>query len=346
MDIYSVCIKHRLKDGRSGFTLVELLVVIAIIGILVAMLLPAVQAAREAARRTQCINHMKQIGLALHNYHDTYRVLPYGARDGPYLASNRSQVRTGINWKTSILPFLEEGALYDELDFKNGVFADDWFNNEILSGIVVSTYNCPSSPFDPLSDDDYGSGPEEGAQRHDYVGIAGAFPDPASRGAGTCLQANYGWVCNNGVLPMNENKALRQITDGTSHTILASEQSGTVAVLDNGVMVEHPIRNNYAGGWAGANAGSTVSVTNPGSSFAGVYYNGLTTVRWALNAPTAVVGSSDAAYMNNTVLNSSHPGIVQVVLADGSVRSLGDEMPVKLLRQLCSSDDGLGGEFP
>ena len=123
--------------------------------------------------------------------------------------------------------------------------------------------------------------------------------------------------------------------------MLAAEQSGTVAVMEAGVITQYPIRNNYAGGWAGAF--SNGSVANPNS---GLYYHGLTTVRWTLNAKTAVIGSSDKAYMNNTVLNSSHPGVVQVVLADGSVRALNDSIELETLQRLCCSDDGIPlGEF-
>ena len=304
---------------RKAFTLVELLVVIAIIGILIALLLPAVQAAREAARRMQCANNLKQIGLALHNYEGTHKVFPYGARPGPYLSSSRSAVRTGVNWKTSILPFLEQSIVYDDLDFEQGVFTVDWYNNEPLENLVISAYKCPSSPFDPLRDGDFGASGHEGAQKHEYVGIAGVYPDPAGRGSGTCFQANYGWVCNNGLLPANENKSVRDATDGTSHTILACEQSGTVGVMDGGAMKQHPIRNNYGGGWCGSQTNGSVAKPN-----SGLYYTGLTTLRWALNAPTAVIGSSDKAYMNNTVVNSSHPGLVQVVLADGSTQALND----------------------
>ncbi len=325
-----------IKQNRSAFTLVELLVVIAIIGILIALLLPAVQAAREAARRMQCSNNLKQIGLALHNYHGTNNVFPYGARPGPMISASRNFIRTGVNWKTSILPLLEQNTVFDKLDFEQGMFATDWYNNECLKGIVVPAYKCPSSPFDPLLDSDYGSSDTDDAQKHDYVGIAGVYPDPGGRGAGTCFQATYGWICNNGLLPVNENESIRDATDGTSNTVLASEQSGTVSVLEGGINKQYPIRNNYAGGWAGSwGAGS---VTHPD---VGIYYTGLTTVRWTLNAKTAVSDSSDKAFMNNTVLNSAHPGVVQVVLADGSVRALTDDMELEILQRLCCADDGI-----
>ena len=98
-------------SGRTrGFTLVELLVVIAIIGILVALLLPAIQAAREAARRTQCTNNLKQINLGLNNYHDTFRIFPPGA----WNYANRGN---GLAWTVFILPFLEQQTVYEEFEF-------------------------------------------------------------------------------------------------------------------------------------------------------------------------------------------------------------------------------------
>src|SRR6476620_7242903 len=121
---------------RSAFTLVELLVVIAIIGVLVALLLPAVQAAREAARRMQCSNHLKQIGLALQNYHDHYHSLPPA-----YVAD--ADGKPMHSWRVLILPYLEQKALYDKYNFN-----EPWNgpNNSKLHNEVVRVFCCPSRP--------------------------------------------------------------------------------------------------------------------------------------------------------------------------------------------------------
>jgi prepilin-type N-terminal cleavage/methylation domain-containing protein len=118
-------------EVRRGFTLVELLVVIAIIGILIALLLPAVQAAREAARRMQCSNNLKQIGLGLHNYHDTFGTFPPGASQDQYLG-----------YATRLLPFMEQKPLYDRVDFEN-VYSTP--NNYAVGAVRVDAFLCPSS---------------------------------------------------------------------------------------------------------------------------------------------------------------------------------------------------------
>ncbi len=129
--------------GRRAFTLVELLVVIAIIGILIALLLPAVQAAREAARRSQCSNNLKQIGLGLHNYHDTHLVFPPGYVD----EDNRTGVADGHGWIVTafLLPFVEQGSLYDQLNTTNRMDLTNPTTLRLARTVISGTYLCPSS---------------------------------------------------------------------------------------------------------------------------------------------------------------------------------------------------------
>jgi len=219
------------------------------------------------------------------------------------------------------------------------MFASDWFGNEILIDKVVPVYKCPSSPFDPLLDEDQGAHATTGAMKHEYVGIMGAYPDPAGRGSDTCNRAQLGWICRNGLLLLNETKKMRHATDGTSHTMLASEQSGEVDYFKSKKRgwFTVPIRANYAGGWAGAWTDLTADEVDG----VGLFFHGLTTVMFKLNAPIAVKGFSDDAAYHNTILNSFHPGVVQVVMADGSARALSDALDMETLRRLCSADDGM-----
>ena len=132
---------------RKGFTLVELLVVIAIIGVLVGLLLPAVQSAREAARRTQCINNMRQLGLALHNHHDSFGTLPPGWKTSTTAGSQGNGVALW-GWGAMILPFIEEGSLNDQLKPKD-VFMHDavtslWSSYQSLMTTSMTGFRCPS----------------------------------------------------------------------------------------------------------------------------------------------------------------------------------------------------------
>jgi len=133
---------------KRGFTLVELLVVIAIIGILIALLLPAVQAAREAARRSQCANNLKQLGLACHNYHDTYKTLPFSSTAPsmwwPHLFDTDGNDRMHT-FNELILPFIEQTALHDQIDFSTNVFHDP--NLSLFSGMRFPWQACPSNPY-------------------------------------------------------------------------------------------------------------------------------------------------------------------------------------------------------
>jgi prepilin-type N-terminal cleavage/methylation domain-containing protein len=141
------------KGKRAAFTLVELLVVIAIIGILVALLLPAIQAAREAARRTQCVNNLKQLGIALHSHEGTYKRLPTGSfytfpmDDNWFATTNRYGKRLNWNWVTATLPFMEEGAVINSFDMVRTNAADQsWRPSDGAPGDANGNrYKCSST---------------------------------------------------------------------------------------------------------------------------------------------------------------------------------------------------------
>ena len=181
-----------------GFTLVELLVVIAILGVLVGLLLPAVQAAREAARRTHCQNNLRQIGIGLHRYHDVHQTLPMGGIEWrPYGSTAERQ----LAWSALLLPHLEQQALYDQLDLSKGFDAKE---NAAGAATILSIYLCPTSNRDALLVD--GRGP------CDYGGITGErISTPNNPPKGTMIY----------------DRAFRiaEITDGTSHTLIVAEDT-------------------------------------------------------------------------------------------------------------------------
>ena len=161
---------------KSGFTLIELLVVIAIIAILVALLLPAVQQAREAARRSTCKNHLKQIGLGLHNYHDTYNVLPPG-----WIGYRNTQttITDAWGWNTYILPMVEAGPLYDALQLKNAQSLTAGVNDTAVRRAEMrkplAVYRCPSDSAKLTNNDDTRKLNSQDLATSNYVGINGSW---------------------------------------------------------------------------------------------------------------------------------------------------------------------------
>jgi prepilin-type N-terminal cleavage/methylation domain-containing protein/prepilin-type processing-associated H-X9-DG protein len=195
------------RAGRRAFTLVELLVVIAIIGILVALLLPAVQSAREAARRAQCVNNLKQIGLGLNNYASAKKYFPPGS-DLPRVVYPIGGIGRGTSMFVLLLPYLEEGAIYDQ--FESYAKGSGWMAFIDLAPIELQQtpivlYHCPSrsSGFDV-------------PERKDYFGIVG--------GVKRLGPALTGWVYTDGLFQLgNLPVRFSKITDGTSHTIGVGE---------------------------------------------------------------------------------------------------------------------------
>ncbi len=258
------------RSRRAGFTLVELLVVIAIIGVLVGLLLPAVQSAREAARRMQCSNNMKQLGLALHNFHDVYKAFPMG--DSPRAASD-GYMYVRSHAMVSLLPFLEQSAMQDVPDVQ-----DDWYGaaeNSDIDRTVLPAAICPSATNGPLNpvalwgpagDEIHSPSvgvPEFAAMHYAFCkGVTDAWAvdwDRADQNAaGFVLAADgrpqrgskKGYL--NGPIPASEkgmfNRALKvrfaEITDGTSNTFAMGEAAGGDAwPLCRGVNCTNPVFN-------------------------------------------------------------------------------------------------------
>jgi prepilin-type N-terminal cleavage/methylation domain-containing protein len=204
--------------NRRGFTLVELLVVIAIIGILVALLLPAVQAARESARRTQCQNNMKQLVTAMHVYHDAYNRFPPGHTGW----GTTTQTNYQHSWMTLILPFVEEQALYDQYDF-NLVWNQGTNARNVTRARAgnLSVQLCPSSEHVDLAQGDYAGINGCGSYNHDGVAIRDGYL------SGECYNAGF-LPATGPMFPENSAVGIQHCTDGTNYTMMLGEDAGRV----------------------------------------------------------------------------------------------------------------------
>lgn len=228
-----------MSRNRRGFTLVELLVVIAIIGILIALLLPAVQAAREAARRGQCVNNLKQIGLALHNFHNTYkRFPPGGANDQPPFGTYPNGVPNifGSSTLAYVFPYLEESAISVNYKYSGASGHLDCptcnpphANISLLNGLTIQAYLCPSSPLDKGSWwwKTQAATPTRVLPTSSYVGISGAADGliPGYTETRNFVSPNIGELSGSGVLGANSTNGLKDISDGSSNVMLIGEQS-------------------------------------------------------------------------------------------------------------------------
>jgi prepilin-type N-terminal cleavage/methylation domain-containing protein/prepilin-type processing-associated H-X9-DG protein len=283
--------KRRQMPWRKGFTLVELLVVIAIIGILVALLLPAVQAARESARRTQCVNNLKQIGIAFQNYHDAMRRLPPGyLAAGPYV-DGQTDTTPGWGWAAFLLPHMEQGPVYQLASFTLPIQQPA---NAVAVQTRIAAYLCPS---DTVPDAAYAVPNPSGV----VVGSAG----PASYAACTGSDAFEVFAATgDGVFYRNSGTTFADIRDGTTFTILAGDRAFGIS----------------KGIWAGAMDNGTVvrgqyNVCQP--IVAGTYLQaaGLTLAHAHLN--NAVFDGNDGAGLDD--FSSMHPAGSNFVFGDGSV---------------------------
>ncbi|UUO06356.1 DUF1559 domain-containing protein [Blastopirellula sp. J2-11] len=315
------------RHAPRGFTLVELLVVIAIIGVLIALLLPAVQQAREAARRLDCKNRMKQIGLSLHNYHDTHRTFPFGTIIEPNACPPASSARRGAPWTVMILPFLEQNARYDQFDFKGtfaGIANEGSSTNEALQIIPNSAYQCPTDP---------NASTDEPNTNYRGVQGGGALADAL---CATGTASNQRLFFDSGMLFMNSKIGLRDVTDGTTNTWMVGESRWWFAVGQN-----TPYDTYFT--WASTvrNAG-TSSHVNVVAAAVDPINNPLVDYNPANGPYTdhpagigAVVGTHTRAF------GSWHVGGAQFIRGDASVHFATETMDLSIYRQMATRSDGL-----
>ena len=291
---------------RRGFTLIELLVVIAIIAVLIALLLPAVQQAREAARRAQCQNNLKQIGLAIHNYHGVHGCFPMNA--DWHAGSN------GFSWTAMSLPFFEQGSLYDTLDFDYPAIDETNSNNYELIASPLPMFLCPTDPTPPVRDDLTATWALPAAPSP----TGGHSPGPHGRGpAGvSCYKGFMGdWFGGtDGMFERfpNEPVSFRNLIDGTSNVMAVGERTPSYSPwsawsTSNGawVLTRYPI--------------NTILKLEPAP------YTDVTTV------------PGGPAYC----ASSLHTGGIFVLFGDGSVHFLSENMDFDIWQQIGHLADGL-----
>ena len=305
----------RLRRSR-GFTLIELLVVIAIIAVLIALLLPAVQQAREAARRTQCKNNMKQLGLGLHNYHDTFNLFPMSYGNGNYGEGGKM-----VSWLTGILPYIDQAPLYNTIDFNlpiNGTTA-----NTAAAQTVIAAFLCPS-------DSGNNGGKLSGRANMNggvfyavtgYKAVAGSnwawgtfqYTHPTGRNAGSNngLDAGNGWMCRNSNTRVIVT-AMKHMTDGTSNVTMVGEAL--------------PGRCNHNTTFSFNHTTATAAVPLN-------YYHKNTAI---------TIGD----WPNNYSFASQHTGGGHFTMGDGTVRFISENIDLQLYRNLATIDGNeVLGEF-
>ncbi len=308
-----------------GFTLIELLVVIAIIAILVALLLPAVQQAREAARRTQCKNNLKQFGLAIHNYHDTHRSFPFSWMLGADFNASP--------WGVQILPYLDQAPLWNKWDSSIPPFdgaaafgfgpAVSIQNNLEVIATPLSVYVCPSTSSEATHDYDLspaGFPITYTAARSDYIttnGVRSGFASVAY--AGSAGGSRGGALNSVGIDPSSgasgdSTSRMRDIMDGTSNTILIGERVGGTDIYDN----RGQLNATFTGALGTVNGGGWGDILNGEMWIAGALFDG-TPSPFAPSGGPCAINCSNA---RGAGLYSFHTGGSQVLLCDGAVKFL------------------------
>lgn len=346
---------NQVRNQRGAFTLVELLVVIAIIGVMVGLLLPAVQAAREAARRMSCSNNMKQIGLGIQMYHDGFNALPPSS----FALSVATLTNRPASWMVRILPYIEQSAAYegtkfDDCDFSNrsGVNTS-W---RAYHNLVVPTYLCPSSPLPVTRNDTPTAGTIAlGApnplvtQIACYAGVAGEYGVGPSVWNGYNARADY----NGSIIPVDSLNSrplkLASVLDGLSNTLVVGETGNWKTVIDAaGAQTTYDDRaGNYNGGaWSGGGGDPDQANLfngyrmNVASFRAGINYTPVAPAS-RYGTPSGIFGTGPygAGPGMHSIFRSAHVGGAQFTRLDGSVQFISENIRLTILNKLANRMD-------
>ncbi|MBX9681227.1 MAG: DUF1559 domain-containing protein [Gemmataceae bacterium] len=322
--------------ARRGFTLIELLVVIAIIAVLIALLVPAVQKVREAAARSQCQNNLKQIGLAMHGFHDTYKKLPPAAWNNNASIGNNDENNVGPNWAVMILPYVEQGPLYNLYNasisnfqrwaLTNGATGSNDQGWRGMRDKTVPIYVCPSEANSAI----LGSRAGGSWARGNYAANEGPRQECWNGGTVTTTPAggSGNWIAK-APLWHNGSSTLIGLTDGTSSTILVNHiRAGTSA-------------GDPRGSWALGVVGASITTGCPAGDCFGPNDSGGNSddVAGCDNRPDILMGCWNGGY-GQANARSSHTGITLAGFGDGSVRTVLNSIDTNNWYFLLSSTDG------
>jgi prepilin-type N-terminal cleavage/methylation domain-containing protein len=347
------------RRKSTGFTLIELLVVIAIIGVLIALLLPAIQQAREAARRAQCLNNCKQMALALHNYHDVNLMFPYGyVVDGSSTPAFINSLASLSSWATRLLPYLDGQSLYDQYNFSAPYFSPapaiggafgiqcKWNNQKVIS-TPLPVFTCPSVPGSPrvvpvniyLNDLDGGLpglSVTANMASSDYIATSGFF---CSGGFCDTIVPDLPRDPRTGVISGDiRGVKIAEIIDGTSKSMAIAERGGASFEVWRRDRRHPELEPNsgipgspYHGPYSGA--------------FWGDFLNG--EQGWINGSLDDGSGGPGPCLLNctneaNRNYFSFHTGVVNVVLLDGSARPVSESVNIRVICNLIRYNDGMG----
>ena len=327
----------RAVSRKSGFTLVELLVVIAIIGVLVALLLPAVQAAREAARRSQCTNNLKQIGLGAHNYESSQKVLPYNRYSGNYEFPDTAWGGAQVNgpgapsrawsWLSSILPHIEQGAIYDQ-----GQIPKQPLQNSLQAiGAVIPAFQCPSDELaanNPIRNaNTWYIKQIRNIGMTNYDGVMGSQSDvPPYANPNVDGTGNEPWRNGNGVMAIFawvDPLGFQHVEDGSSQTMMAGEQAFEASRAMCG---DQGKCYGLGYSWAHSVEASASAALKPNAAVPGV--------------PNNDPSVEQFPYRTQFGFNSMHPGGLSFVFVDGSVHFIDEGIELGVYRALATIKGG------